>query len=72
MGNPDEIISFKSDLNEIISFDLNILNDPKFSIFQYRDVEITIKMFQNYAHQLISIDDQTFENYPTYQSLINI
>lgn len=72
MGNPDEIKSFKIDLNEIISFDLNIINDPRFSLFQYKDVEITIKMFQNYAHQLISIDDEIFENYPSYQSLISI
>lgn len=63
---------FKRALNSVITFDLGILSDSKFTIFHYEDVVFAVKMFQHYATQLLRIDDAVLENYPSYQNLYNL
>ena len=53
---------FKRALTSVITFDLGILSDSKFTIFQYEEVVFAVKMFQHYATQLLRIDDAVLEN----------
>ena len=42
--NQAELSPFKSDLSRINSFDIDIFTQPKFTLFNYQEVEFVIKM----------------------------
>ncbi|MBK7867374.1 MAG: hypothetical protein IPJ75_10520 [Ignavibacteriales bacterium] len=69
MENEEVNTSVMSQFDKIVSFDTSIFREPKFSLYQYENVESIISIFQDLVKQLSEVDDYLLFELPNYDGV---